>query len=66
MLPKLGCVSVCTEHVGGKPCLRLRLMQVFLAILAREYDWDCNSDERWISAENFRYILAHSFCLDAV
>ena len=30
-------------------------MQVFLAVLAREYDWECDPTEKWITAENLRY-----------
>lgn len=30
-------------------------MQVFLALLARDYEWECNADEKWVTAENQRY-----------
>ena len=29
-------------------------LQVFLAVLAREFDWECDPDEPWITAENYR------------
>ena len=29
-------------------------MQVFLAVLARDYEWECNADEKWVTAENQR------------
>jgi hypothetical protein len=29
-------------------------VQVFLAVLARDYEWECNADEEWITAENQR------------
>ncbi len=30
------------------------IVQVFLAVLARDYEWECNADEKWIAAENQR------------
>ncbi len=29
-------------------------VQAFLAVLAREYEWECNADEKWITADNQR------------
>lgn len=30
------------------------IVQVFLAVLARDYEWECNADEKWVTAENQR------------
>lgn len=29
-------------------------VQAFLAVLARDYEWECNADEKWITADNQR------------
>ena len=29
-------------------------VQAFLGVLARDYEWECNADEKWITAENQR------------
>lgn len=29
-------------------------LQIFLALLARDYDWDCDAHEKWVTAENVR------------
>lgn len=30
-------------------------MQVFLAVLVRDYEWECDPTEKWVTAENRRY-----------
>ena len=30
------------------------IVQAFLAVLARDYKWECDADEKWITAENQR------------
>ena len=35
-------------------CVSSQHLQAFLAVLARDYEWECNADEKWVTAENQR------------
>lgn len=43
---------------GPRKCLGMPLataeLRVFLAVLARDYEWECNADEKWVTAEKQR------------
>lgn len=41
-------------------CDSLIWLQIFLALLARDYEWDCDAHEKWVNAENVRY--THDTC----
>lgn len=34
------------------------VLQVFLALLAKDYEWECDAQEPWITADNFRQVAA--------
>lgn len=43
---------------GPRKCMGVSLataeMRIFLALLARDYEWDCDAEEKWVNAENVR------------
>ncbi|KAL3151907.1 hypothetical protein ABBQ32_001038 [Trebouxia sp. C0010 RCD-2024] len=43
---------------GARKCMGISLataeMRLFLALLARDYDWECDAHEKWISSDNVR------------